>query len=225
MLIPIRASLPFTGDDFFSAYHLARSFGAWDRSDMQIIMHPACSDRGWPDRACANHAKIAPYVLDRPLETANSTLFTSEAGPRVCFRNLYTGMRELGTSYPSKNIMPQFIQEFRKTAGLPATSTPSRQRITVFLKEGRRIFLNNDALAEYLRQRFDVEVDLMDPSKLSISEQLAYLQDTTGTQTATDDACISPAPTDPGVYSPGLALWRDQLRTVLLEQGCEHGGR
>ncbi|POY75533.1 hypothetical protein BMF94_1436 [Rhodotorula taiwanensis] len=167
------------GDDFFSAYHLARSFGAWDRSDMQIIMHPACSDRGSPHRACANHAKIAPYVLDRPLETANSTLFTSEAGPRVCFRNLYTGMRELGTSYPSKNVMPQFIQEFRKTAGLSATSTPGRQRITVFLKEGRRIFLNNDALVEHLRQRFDVEVDLMDPSKLSISEQLAYLQDTT----------------------------------------------
>ncbi|POY75532.1 hypothetical protein BMF94_1435 [Rhodotorula taiwanensis] len=167
------------GDDFFSAFHLAQSFGIWDRSDIQMIMHPACWDRGYKERGCAHHAEFAPYILDRPFETFNSTLFASQAGGRVCFRNLYTGMRRFGTGFPSENILPPFVGELRDTAGLERSPRPRRQRITVFLKHGRRVFLNNEALVEHLRRRFDVEVDLMDPAELSISEQLAYLQDTT----------------------------------------------
>ncbi|POY75518.1 hypothetical protein BMF94_1420 [Rhodotorula taiwanensis] len=132
------------GDDFFSAFHLAQSFGIWDRSDIQLIMHPACWDRG-----------------------------------RVCFRNLYTGMSRLGTNFSSENMLPPFLGELRATAGLERSPRPRHQRITVFLKHGRRTFLNYGSLVEHLRRRFEVEVDLLDPAELSIGEQLAYLKDTT----------------------------------------------
>lgn len=131
-------------------------------------------------RGCEHHAEFGPYILDRPFETYNSTLFASAAGSRVCFRNLYTGMSRLGTNFSSENMLPPFLGELRATAGLERSPRPRHQRITVFLKHGRRTFLNYGSLVEHLRRRFEVEVDLLDPAELSIGEQLAYLKDTTG---------------------------------------------
>lgn len=167
------------GDDFLPAYRLAKAFGAWDRSDTQLIMHPPCWYRDGADRGCANHNNLAPLLLDRPYETYNSTLFTSAAGRPVCFKNVYAGTKALGMALSSENMWPQFVDELRVGAGLVPSHLPTRQRITIFLKHGRRTILNYDELEAHLRERFQVEVDMLNPAKLSLPEQLKYMQDTT----------------------------------------------
>ncbi|GAA6060575.1 hypothetical protein JCM10212_006810 [Sporobolomyces blumeae] len=167
------------GDDFLPAYRLVKSFGSWDRADAQIIMHPPCSMRDMPEQGCRNHDALAPLLLDRPLETNETSLFTSARGRPVCFRNLYVGTKMLGMSLPSEHVWPGFVDELRVGAGLDITQRPKRQRISIFLKHGRRTVLNYKEVENHLRDRFKVEVDLIDPAKLSLADQIKYMHETT----------------------------------------------
>lgn len=146
-------------------------------------MHPTCAFRGTPERGCEHHAEMASLLLDRPYESASSPLFNSSEtteGDTVCFKNLLVGTAKLGFTEPSEAVWPGFINAIRQGAGVSLTAKPKKQRITIFRKYGRRTFLNYDALEQHLKNRFNVEVDVMDPAKLTLPEQLTYMQDTTG---------------------------------------------
>ncbi|KAK4704817.1 hypothetical protein P7C70_g1388, partial [Phenoliferia sp. Uapishka_3] len=64
------------GDDYLPVYRLAKSFGLWDRTDVSVIFHPDCQVRGDSERGCHHHAEIAPLLLDRPIETIHTPMWT-----------------------------------------------------------------------------------------------------------------------------------------------------
>lgn len=167
------------GDDYLPPYRLARSFGLWDRKDVSVIFHPGCLSRSDSDRGCAHHARISSLLLDRPVITSTSPMWTP--GAPVCFRNLLVGTRELGMGFPSEGMWPGFLDEMKTYLGVPTDHRPKKQKVSVFLKHGRRTITNYDALQAHLAKRFEVEVELVEPSFFDLPQQIRMMQDTTGT--------------------------------------------
>lgn len=80
---------------------------------------------------------------------------------------------------PSEESWPSMIAEIKTHFGLKIKPQPHQQRITIFKKTNRRVFTNYEELASHLRERFDVEVDLWEPSSVSLPEQIKFLEKTT----------------------------------------------
>ncbi|GJN94338.1 hypothetical protein Rhopal_007412-T1 [Rhodotorula paludigena] len=169
------------GDDFLPVFRLARSFGLWSRSDLQVIMHPPCWDRGHPTRGCAHHAELSNLLLARPLEDYNTSLFNAPPPfeGRACFRNLLVGTRRLGMGFPSEHVWPEFVRELRVGAGLDPLARPNKQKVVLLHKVGRRTVRNYDEVEDALRMRFEVDVEVVNPEELSLVEQLERMQQTT----------------------------------------------
>lgn len=147
-------------------------------------MHPDCSTRGEPKsakRGCEHHTEMSEMLFSRPMETKRSPLWTSPSSPNtpICFKNLVVGARRLGMLFPSEGQWPQFAAEVKKNLNLPSHPTLYRQKIVIFRKNGRRTFVNYDELADHLRKRFAVSVELVDPTMYGIREQLVKLSDAT----------------------------------------------
>ncbi|KAI5477587.1 glycosyltransferase family 61 protein [Pseudohyphozyma bogoriensis] len=163
------------GDDYLPVYRLAKSFSLWSR-DIGVIFHPSCARRDDPLRGCSHHSEIAPLLLSRPVETDISDLWPADDSP-VCFKNLLVGTRELGMGYSGES-WPGFVAEMKKYVGVPEFPKLKKQKISIFLKRGRRTLLNYEELRDHLVKRFEVEVELKDPSEFSLEEQIAWMQST-----------------------------------------------
>jgi hypothetical protein len=120
---------------------------------------------------------MSKTLLDRPLETKGSPLWS--ANKPVCFRNLLVGTKALGMSYPSERSWAPFIAEIKAHFGVKSKPKLRQQRITIFMKHGRRTFTNYEELAEHLKRRFDVQVDIWEPALYSMQEQVKYLERST----------------------------------------------
>jgi capsular polysaccharide biosynthesis protein len=120
---------------------------------------------------------MSEMLLDRPLETKSSPLWSNNQ--TVCFKNLLVGTRGLGMSTASERIWPPFVAEIKSHFGLQLRPQPKAQKITVFRKNGRRTLTNYEEVADHLRKRFDVEVEVWEPATFSIRDQIKYLETTT----------------------------------------------
>lgn len=165
------------GDDFLPIYRLATSFGLWSR-DLGVIFHPDCSRRGGAQRGCEHHEEMSKLLLDRPLESVGTGIWPGE-GQKLCFENLLVGTRALGMGLPSEGSWSPFIAEIKSHLALPIYYRPSRQKITLFYKHGRRTILNYEPLQQRLQERFGVQVEIVNPASFTLEEQIVMMQDTT----------------------------------------------
>lgn len=166
------------GDDFLPVYRLAQSFGLWDRKELGVIFYPDCSKRGGFERGCVNHRRMSELLLDRPIETASSPIWPADGSP-LCFEKLLVGTRMLGMGHPSEGSWTGFIGEIKTHLGIDPDHKPVRQKITIFDKRGRRTILNPTELKERLEERFQVQVDIINPAAFSLEEQAGMFEDTT----------------------------------------------
>jgi hypothetical protein len=120
---------------------------------------------------------MSGMLFDRPLETMDTPMLSESQ--RVCFKNLLVGTRMLGESYPSEAAWPGFINAIKSHYGFQLSPRLLRQKITLFLKNGRRTFLNYEEVADHLRNRFNVEVEIYDPAQDTIRDQIRFLESTT----------------------------------------------
>jgi hypothetical protein len=85
------------------------------------------------------------------------------------------GTKALGMSHPSERSWAPFIAEIKAHFRVEVNPKLHQQRITIFMKHGRRTLTNYEELAEHLRRRFDVQVDIWEPALYSMQEQIEYL--------------------------------------------------
>ncbi|KAK4049306.1 hypothetical protein OIV83_004243 [Microbotryomycetes sp. JL201] len=171
------------GDDYLPVYRLAQYFDRFDSARLSVIFHPSCQDRGSPgeerDRGCSHHLEISNLLLDTPIIDANSSALFRKKGP-VCFKELLVGTGGVRMGFPAEgHVWSDFASTIKKRSGIDPSYLPGKQRITIMYKARKRTFTNYDELVQSLRDRFNVEVELLDPNELSLTDQLAVLSRTT----------------------------------------------
>jgi hypothetical protein len=120
---------------------------------------------------------MSKMLIDRPLETLDTPLLSSHQ--RVCFKNLLVGTRMLGDEQASETAWPSFVAEIKSHYGFQISPRLRQQKITMLRKNGRRTFLNYEEVADHLRNRFEVEVEIYDIAQDTIEGQIRKLETTT----------------------------------------------
>ncbi|KAM0790426.1 hypothetical protein ACM66B_003307 [Microbotryomycetes sp. NB124-2] len=170
-------------DDYLPVYRLARYFDRFDSTRLSVIFHPSCRDRGNPggerDRGCTHHQEISKLLLNAPIIDNKSSRLLDQKGP-ICFQELLIGTGSVRMHMPAEgHVWTDFASALKQRADIDPRVLPTRQRITIMYKAGRRTFTNYDELEQNLRDRFQVEVQLLDPERVNLEEQLRVLQQTT----------------------------------------------
>lgn len=177
------------GDDILPVFSLLKRFD-FLHEDAQIMMLGYHNLDSLSDRLRAKGflSNLTSLVSPFPLIDMNQDiLFSSSSKNRhVCVSNLLAGHGRLGLKTDRGFAWNEFIESALSRASniwpllrieqeLPLNS----QRILVLIKHGRRSMLNYDEVVLYLRHVFGVPVQSVDPSNLSLEEQLILAQQTT----------------------------------------------
>ncbi|KAK4047101.1 hypothetical protein OIO90_006303 [Microbotryomycetes sp. JL221] len=172
------------GDDYLPIYRLAKYFDQFDSKDLSVIFHPSCHDRGSPgdemNRGCSHHQEMSNLLFDLPTIDLNSSSLFKKEGSKLCFRQLLIGTGGLRMGTPAEaSVWTGFAETIKERARVRTNVLPSKQRISIMFKPRKRTLKNYDALEQHLKDRFQIEVKILDPNQLSLTEQLQELQQTT----------------------------------------------
>lgn len=188
------------GDDVLPAFALQAMFGLLTR-DVKLLTPrdyaESAGSVGYPahQRGRRFLHDLFNMISDNPIgELWNDTLYhplnsehpTTTVARHTCFTSLLSGHAKLGFLSDNDRYFSALSDYMIATAmtkfpsvHAAATKTPTRQRVLIIKKQGRRAVLNVDDLAEHLRQTFDVQVDVINPAEIETHEQMAQVLSST----------------------------------------------
>ena len=182
-------------DNIITAFHMAFNFGL-NGNDMQLLYVGRCDVKysKSPEELsrCERLSKeLSSLISKYPVITSRQgdKLFTnSRTGVSsrkiACFQKLVMGYNYfLNPERSPQYASGAMFRDFRKTAvssmGLNV-NPPQKHLVTVFVKNGRRRWMNTPDVEQYLEKSFPSTIfRLADPSKLSLREQVELVAQTT----------------------------------------------
>lgn len=178
------------GDDVLPVYSLMKHFGVLS-TDLQTLMlgNPMLDTPEEFKRAMRFLRELMALISPHPILNVNTdTPFAAQSSAQrhICLANLLAGHGRLGMKSDQGFAWEDFANAALLQAAhlWPTVQKASEdaikvQSIVILHKAGRRSLQNDKAVGAYLLRVFEVSVTIIDPSTLSLEEQLVLAQNTT----------------------------------------------
>ena len=186
-------------DDLFASFSLMLEFGAIDENPHIVMLH-GCKGMFNHNAGQLKHCKEF-YVNRTPLFTKSVPTFLKENpynpnstqeianahwvnvfnSGNLAFQNLATGTSNFALTWGGFNRGSQwnlFRSIIVKNYGI-VYKKPTSQVITIIRKTGRRVIRNFEEVEQFLRSKFDVSVQVYDPSIHTFQEQMDMITNCT----------------------------------------------
>jgi hypothetical protein len=174
------------GDDIFPVYQALTRLGVQqNRSATRLVLTHSCDYRFGHNsvgkRACGFLNELSRAV------TAHKVDYLDRISERrVCFRDIILGTQahQLSTMHAGEETAMEpwgrFMCVLMAQYGVDCAVRPKKHHIMLIKKNGRRSLRNDyTQLAKDIRARFGVGVSVMDPSKLTLEQQVRAMSQST----------------------------------------------
>jgi len=149
---------------------------------------------------------------------------TQRPQPLVCVKRLLAGSPRMGMRFDLQGLglWDEFIdfilRDINRAPGIPAG--PTDQRILVFHKgEGQRRAINEAEMATYLRETFEIPVDVVDIATLTLEDQVQLVRKYSVVVTPCGGISFSTPFLGPGASAVYMGFWdTKQNASVQMER-------
>ena len=183
---PVVYMEPFVPDNFghcladnaFPAFRLLKRFGLAQSPATILFKHYDASD-DCSTGACKNIRNIFnPALTQAPFYSLGRGSLQTNETKYACAEDLVMGFGKLGM-YSDSEVWDQFNSRLLKAVGISPDAAPSKHKIVVFLKKGRRSTTNVYEMARHLQESFEVQVQVADIAKMSYAAQAKLVSSAT----------------------------------------------
>jgi hypothetical protein len=134
---------------------------------------------------CHLQEELTPLINDKPwlklTRVYNSSADSQAENQLFCTKNLLVGDAHMYMSHAPDldGMLDRFIDHILSYHGVNPHHQPSKHRILIFKKYGKRSINNSQAIANMIQYTFDVDVEIVEIYKYTLEEQIHIVSEAT----------------------------------------------